>query len=118
MKVTKFEDLLAWQRAQDLAVGIYKHFGKHDDYGFRNQICRAVVSISNNVAEGFERKSQKEFIQYLHIALGSTAEVRSMLYLAVRLGYLPPEQQEKLLSATTEVSRLIAGLLKSIKSRM
>ncbi|MEO0725169.1 MAG: four helix bundle protein [Bacteroidota bacterium] len=118
MAVTKFEDLLAWQRAQDLAVGIYQHFGKHEDYGFRNQICRAVVSISNNVAEGFERKSQKEFIQYLHIALGSAAEVRSMLYLAVRLEYLSSNQQEGLLSATSEVSRLIAGLLKSIKARL
>jgi len=118
MPVTKFEDHLAWQRAQDLAVGIYKCFGKHKDFGFRDQICRAVVSISNNVAEGFERKSQKEFIQYLHIALGSASEVRSMFYLAVRLDYLLTKRQEELLSATIEVSRLIAGLLKSIKSRL
>jgi len=117
MSITKFEDLLAWQRAQDLAVGIYQSFSKLDDYGFRNQICRAVVSISNNVAEGFERKGQKEFTQFLHIALGSAAEVRSMLYLARRLDLVPLAKQEQLLASTSEVSRLIAGLLRSMKSK-
>jgi len=60
--VDRFEDLIAWQKSQDLAVLIYQKFKTQNDFGFRNQISRAVVSISNNIAEGFERKGEKEFI--------------------------------------------------------
>lgn len=88
MKVQKFEDLIAWQKAQDLAVDVYAAFGELKDWEFKDQICRAAVSISNNIAEGFGRQSKKEFIRFLYIALGSASEVKSMLYLAIRLNYL------------------------------
>lgn len=69
MKILKFEDIIAWQKAQDLAVAIYQAFEHSRDYSFKDQIQRASVSISNNIAEGFDRGSQKEFIRFLYISL-------------------------------------------------
>ena len=115
MKVEKFEELIAWQKAQDLAIQIYEKFGKSKDFGFRDQICRASVSISNNIAEGFDRKSNKEFIYFLYVALGSTSEVKSMLYLAERLNYLSELEKNALVLRTTEIGKIIFGLIRSIK---
>ena len=114
MKIQKFEDIIAWQKAQDLAVAVYKGFEKSTDYGFRNQIQRAAVSISNNIAEGFDRHSDKEFIHFLYISSGSCSEVRSMLYLSVRLNFLSREEAEKLINQTNEISKIVRGLIKSI----
>jgi four helix bundle protein len=88
MKIEKFEDILAWQKARILTLKIYFLFKDLKDFAFRDQIFRASVSIMNNVAEGFERKSDKEFIHFLYIAKGSCGEVRSMLYLAIGLNYI------------------------------
>ena len=110
----RFEDIAAWQKGQDLAVLVYKHFGQNRDFSFKDQICRASVSISNNIAEGFERGSNKEFIRYLRISLGSCSEVRSMLYLAFKLEYINQEQQKYLLNLTIEISKIIKGIIKSI----
>lgn len=76
MKVTSFEDLIAWQKAQDLAVLIYGEFKEIRDFSFKDQICRAAVSVSNNIAEGFERHTNKDFIRFLFIARGSCSEVK------------------------------------------
>lgn len=84
MAIQKFEDIIAWQKAQDLAIEIYYEFSNLRDYGFKDQICRAVVSISNNIAEGFDRSSDADFSRFLYISIGSCSEVKSMLYLAVR----------------------------------
>jgi len=65
MKIDRFEDIIAWQKAKELAIKIYSHFKDSKDFGFRDQIQRASVSVMNNIAEGFERKSDKEFIQFL-----------------------------------------------------
>jgi|GEM_PF-107586 len=111
-KITGFEDILGWQKAQDLAVAIYMCFGTIRDYGFRDQLFRAVVSISNNIAEGFERQSDREFSRFLNIAQGPCSEVRSMLYLANRLNYIEARQAEVLLHKCKEVSRLIKGFHK------
>jgi four helix bundle protein len=85
MTINRFEDIIAWQKAQDLAFLVYTHFGNLRDFSFKDQICRASVSISNNIAEGFERNSDKDFARFLYIAKGSTSETKSMLYLAKRL---------------------------------
>jgi four helix bundle protein len=115
MAIEKFEDIKAWQKAQDLAVEIYSYFGSLKDFGFRDQICRAVVSISNNIAEGFNRNSNADFMRFLHISLASCSEVKSMLYLAERLKYLDLEKRTQLIKNSTEVSRIITGLIKSLK---
>ena len=114
MKIQKFEDIIAWQKAQNLAVDIYLIFKDSRDFGFKNQIERAAVSVSNNIAEGFDRMSDKEFVKYLYIALGSCSEVKSMLYLSCRLNYIGNEQTEKLIDQSNEIGKIIRGLIKSI----
>ncbi len=86
--VTQFEDLQIWQEARTLVKDIYDLTKGLKDYGFVDQIRRASVSVMNNIAEGFERGSNREFIRFLNISKASCAEVRSMLYLSEDLGYL------------------------------
>ncbi len=88
MVIKKFEEIISWQKARELNLIIYSHFKNSKDFGFRDQIQRASVSIMNNIAEGFERGGNKEFKNYLYISKASCAEVRSMLYLALDLGYI------------------------------
>lgn len=85
MGIERFEDIIAWQKAKDLTIQIYALFGDSKDFGFRDQIQSASVSIMNNIAEGFERKSNNEFKYFLYVAKGSCGEVRSMLALAFEL---------------------------------
>jgi four helix bundle protein len=115
MAIQKFEDIKAWQKAQEFAADIYKEFSQLSDFGFRNQITKAVVSISNNIAEGFERNSNADFSRFLYIAAGSCSEVKSMLYLAVRLNYKPTEKKNQLIETANEISKIIRGLIKSLK---
>jgi four helix bundle protein len=88
MHIVKFEDIIAWQKSQNFAVEIYDVFSELRDWDFRNQICRASVSISNNIAEGFDRSSNADFIRFLYFSLASASEVKSMLYLSLRLKYI------------------------------
>ena len=115
MKIGSFEDILAWQQAHELVTGIYSQVKAKGDYGFRDQITRAAVSIMNNIAEGFERGSDKEFRQFLFIAKGSCGEVRSMLLLAKDFGYVSPGDYEILKTKCISVSRMLSGFIKSIK---
>jgi len=114
MKIDKFEDILAWQKAKILTLTIYKSFSSQRDYGFKDQIQRASVSIMNNIAEGFERRGDKEFKYFLSIAKGSCGEVRSMLYLGYELKYLPKQEFDKLYTLAVEVSKMIAGFMKTL----
>ena len=115
MSIHHFEEIKAWQKGQDLAVLIYQQFGMLKGFSFRDQICRASVSISNNIAEGFGRMSgNKEFVRYLNIAKGSAAEVKSMLYLAKRLKFLTEEQFKELLKLSTEVTTIIVGFINAV----
>ena len=114
MKVTRFEDLIAWQKAQDLAVVLYEKFNKHSDFGFKNQLLRAVVSISNNIAEGFNRKTNKEFRYFLFVSTGSNSEVKSMIYLAERLHYIDHQEKINITKRCEEIGKILFGLIKSI----
>ncbi|WGD35526.1 four helix bundle protein [Olleya sp. YS] len=116
MAVQKFEDLLVWQKSQDLAVTIYKLFQDNKDFSFRDQIKRAAVSISNNIAEGFDRNSNVDFSRFLYFSLASNSEVRSMLYLSIRLNFLNKEEAILLIENTNEISKMLHGLIKSIKN--
>jgi len=84
MSIEKFENIIAWKKAEELTIVIYSQFKDCRDFSFRDQIQRASVSIMNNIAEGFERRTNKEFINFLYIAKGSGGEVRSMLNLALK----------------------------------
>lgn len=114
MKIEKFEDIIAWEKSRELTLKIYKTFTDCKDFGFRNQIQRASVSIMNNIAEGFERRSNKEFKQFLYIAKGSCGEVRSMLYLAVELKYITDIKYKELLNLSFEISKMLSGFIKTL----
>ncbi|MBU3924968.1 four helix bundle protein [Patescibacteria group bacterium] len=114
MKIEKFEDIIAWQKARELTIIIYIQFKNCRDFGLKDQIQRASVSIMNNIAEGFERRTNKELINFLYIAKGSCGEVRSMLYLARQFGYINKEQFEKYYDLSIEISRIISGFIKTL----
>lgn len=111
--VQRFEDLVAWQKARQLTRVIYKvtadgAFSK--DFGLRDQVRRASVSIMSNIAEGFERGGRAEFHQFVVIAKASCAEVRSQLYAAFDAGYLDRSDFNELMSRADEVGRILGGL--------
>ncbi len=114
MRVTNFEDLVVWQNSTDLILKIYRLFANNQDYGFRNQIQKAAVSIANNIAEGFDRSSDKEFKRFLFIALGSTSEVRSMNHLAHKLSYVSSDDYQDCNNRLTEISKMINGLSRTL----
>jgi four helix bundle protein len=114
MAIERFENSIAWQKSKVLCIEVYKRFDNSKDFGFKDQIQRAAVSVMNNIAEGFERKSNKEFAHFLYIAKGSCGEVRSMLILAKELNKISEEVHKKLTSLAEEVSKIISGLIKSI----
>ncbi len=114
MKIERFEDIIAWQKALDLTVEIYNLFEKTNDFGFKDQIQRASVSIMNSIAEGFERMSNNEFRHFLYVAKGSCGEVRSMLILAKKLNKLPEEKADELKKISLEISKMLSGLIKTL----
>ena len=114
MKINGFEEIQSWQRAKSLTIQIYKIFEKSRDYGLKDQIQRSSVSIMNNIAEGFERQSNKELRNFLYIAKGSCGEVRSMLNLALALSYINETDHKKLNELSIDTSRLLSAFIKTL----
>ena len=117
-RIERFEDLVAWQKARELTAAVYRvasggTFAK--DFGLRDQIQRAAVSIMSNIAEGFERGSRSEFHQFLVIAKASAAEVRAQLYVALDAGHIDQPKFDTLMSLATEVGKIIGGLRASVQ---
>ena len=111
------KDLDVWKKAMDLAAHVYSltaRFPKEELYGLTSQIRRSAVSIPSNIAEGAARHSRKEFIQFLHIASGSVAELETQLLLAIRMGFIPGDS---IISHVEEVRKLLLGLLRSLKKK-
>lgn len=113
----RFEDISAWQQGRSLVNEVYRLsrsglFAK--DYGLREQMQRAAISICSNIAEGFERRGNKEFIKFLWIAKGSAAEVASQLYHALDLGYITQEQFEESCGTAKKIGATIHRLITSI----
>ncbi|MGD9158678.1 MAG: four helix bundle protein [Desulfobacteraceae bacterium] len=116
--IEKFEDMDVWQHARVMAKSIYSISGEGNffkDYGLKDQIQRAAVSVMSNIAEGFERGSNKEFIQFLFIAKGSAGEIRSQLYVAFDLGYIPENKFKKLNTEVLVISQQLSGFIKYLK---
>ena len=114
----RFEDIEAWKRARELTRAIYQvtnggRFAR--DFSLRDQIRRASVSIVSNIAEGFERDGNREFLQSLSVAKGSTGEVRAQLYVALDAGLLDPEEFRRLYDPATRTSQLIAGFARYLR---
>lgn len=115
--IERFEELKVWQMAHDLSVAIYrltKEVEFSRDWGLWDQVQRAAVSVMSNIAEGFERYSRQEFKQFLSIARGSCAEVRSQVHLAKSLGYISESDFSTLYEQCLTLSRSIAGLRSSL----
>jgi four helix bundle protein len=117
--IKKFEDIEAWQKARELAKTIYDvtAAGKFSrDFGLRDQMRRAAVSILSNIAEGFERGGDKEFVQFIAMAKGSSAEVRAQLYVALDQGYIAQETFDRLSDSTIQISRMLSGFMKYLRT--
>ncbi|MBD3281859.1 four helix bundle protein [Candidatus Uhrbacteria bacterium] len=115
MSIKSFTDILAWKKSRILAKEIYVSFSKSRDFGFRDQIQRASVSVMNNIAEGFGRRGNKEFAYHLRVAKGSCLEVQSMLFLALDLGYIDTNRFDELMLISVQVHQLINAFISSIK---
>jgi four helix bundle protein len=118
VKIKKFEDIESWKKARRLANEIYETTatgGFVPDFGLKDQIRRASVSVLSNIAEGFERGGDKEFSQFLAIAKGSCGEVRAQLYVALDQGYISQDIFDQLSRNATEVGQLLSGFIRYLK---
>lgn len=111
-KIESFEDLQVWQLAIELAASVYTAFETSRDYAFRDQLQRAAVSISSNIAEGYERDSNADFIRFLYYAKGSCGEVRSQLHLARRVRLLPEQTAVAMIEEARLLSRKLGAYIK------
>jgi four helix bundle protein len=112
-----YKDLLAWQRAIEMSVALYKFtsgFPKEETYGLASQLRRAGVSVPSNIAEGYARLSRGEYKQFLGIARGSNSEVQTQLVIARELGFGSPQLLDKAEGLSNEVGKLLAGILRGL----
>ena len=119
MSIKSFTDLSAWKEGHKLVLMIYKAtqtFPSEEKFGLTNQIRRAAVSFTSNIAEGFSRNSAKEKIQFYYTALGSLSEVQNQLLVARDLLYLTRDMFDKIAEQTITANKLISGLIRSAKS--
>jgi len=122
MKITRFEDIEAWQEARKLVKMVYHVINKSPkfrrDFRLVNQMQDAAVSSMSNIPEGFSRKSNKEFIQFLYISKSSAAEVQSQLYVALDQEYITQEDFDSIYNQAEVVSRLDSGFIKYLYSQL
>jgi four helix bundle protein len=117
-KIERFEDIESWKKSRELTKQVYEitSIGEFKrDFGLKDQLRKASVSILSNIAEGFERGGDQEFLQFLAVAKGSCGEVRAQLYVALDQGYLPRDRFESLTALTKEISRLISGFMQYLR---
>jgi four helix bundle protein len=117
--IERFEDIEAWKKGRELRQVVYRCSragGFAKDFALRDQIRRAAISITSNIAEGFEREGNREFIQFLSNSKGSCGELRDQLYVALDEQYITKEQFDKLYMQAVEVSRIISGFMKYLRS--
>ncbi len=117
--IKRFEEINAWKKARDLVKAVYEASSQSafsKDYALKDQIRRSAISTVSNIAEGFERDGNKEFVSFLSVAKSSSGEVRTQLYIARDLGYLSDDKFSDLIELSEETSRLISGFMKYLKS--
>lgn len=118
MKIESYQDLIVWQRAMDFVVFCYeisKSFPSSEQFGLTSQLRRSAVSIPSNIAEGYGRNSRGEYIQFLGVANGSLKESETQIIVASRLKYITSEQADEGLNRTSEIGKLLRGLIFSLK---
>jgi four helix bundle protein len=114
MRIERFEDIEAWKNAKQMTLMLYEVMKDNNDFGFRNQLLRASVSVMNNIAEGFERRTNNEFKHFLYIAKGSAGEVRSMMYLAEELKYIEDVKCKSIFELSLITSKMLANFIKKL----
>ncbi|MDD2899063.1 MAG: four helix bundle protein [Desulfuromonadaceae bacterium] len=112
----KFEDLDVWQRSVRLSIEIYQLLRELKDFGFKDQITRSGLSIPSNIAEGFDRVSNKECVTFLSYAKGSCAELRTQIHIGIEIGYIDRTSGERWIQQTREISNMLGGLIKTKRS--
>ena len=112
----RFEDMDVWKRACRLSVSVYKEMAELKDFGFKDQITRSSLSVPSNIAEGFGRSSDKEKRNFLNFAKGSCAELRTQVYIGMEIGYVPRQSGNDWVKESEEISAMISGLMKYLKS--
>jgi four helix bundle protein len=115
MAYGSFEELDVWQKACSLAVRIFELMENSKYYSLKDQMTRAAISIPSNIAEGAERGSTAEFVRFLHISKGSAGELRTQVYIACRIKVISVKTQKELVDELKSISKMIQGLIKSIK---
>jgi four helix bundle protein len=120
VKVQDFKELVVWQKAKLLAVGVYRltdGFPKSEQFGLTSQIRRAAISIASNIAEGYARQHTREYVQFLYTALASAAELETQLMIAKEIGYLKTADHDTIIIEIKEVQRMLGGLLNALKAK-
>src|SRR5881392_2250837 len=117
MAFQSFEDLEVWQRGCRLAVAVFKAFASCRNFTMQDQVQRASLSVPSNVAEGYERNSNKEFVRFLNIAKGSCGELRTQLYISRKLDFLTKEDFNRLVGESKEISKMLHGLSCAVSKR-
>jgi four helix bundle protein len=111
----RFEELDVWKRATRLSVATYRQLASLKDFGFKDQITRASLSIPSNIAEGFERLSQKECVTFLSYAKGSCGELRTQVHVGMEIGYIERELGKEWLKESEEISLMLGALIRTKK---
>jgi len=116
MKIERFEDIQVWQKSRELVKSVYQATSQtqafKQDFSLKDQVRRAAISVMSNIAEGYARRSDKAFANFLHIAQGSTSEVQSQLYIALDLNYISQADFDKTYALCADIARQTHGLIK------
>jgi four helix bundle protein len=115
--MARFEELEVWKRAARLSADLYKAFAEVKDFGFRDQITRAGLSIPSNIAEGHERGSNQEIANFLNYAKGSAGELRTQIYIGMDIGYIERKQGKHWLAEAEEISKMLHALIRTTRAR-
>jgi four helix bundle protein len=116
--MSRFEELAVWKRSARLSVNLYKELAELKDFGFRDQITRAGLSIPSNIAEGYERSSDKELANFLNYAKGSAGELRTQIYIGMEIGYIKSEAGRNWICECKEISKMLHGLIRTVRIRI
>lgn len=114
--MARFEELEVWKRSARLSADLYRALADLKDYGFRDQITRAGLSVPSNIAEGYERGSEKEMANFLNYAKGSAGELRTQIHIGMEINYISHENGERWLQEIEEISRMLHGLIRAVKT--
>ena len=114
----RFEDMEIWQRSARLSAELYEGFSDSRDFGFKGQTTRSGLSIPSNIAEGSERGSKKDFIRFLQYSKGSCGELRTQVYIGMKIHYISSDQGNKWLQEARELSAMLTGFINSLKNQL